>query len=108
MQFKDYPDITIPQCLIDLKFNDESWRDDSAARATLKLPNGAILVAWVDYAEEDKREMYGARFGIQLMVSEDSYGIGEQNLSVKDTDDEAEFEATILKLISCFAEVSDM
>ena len=103
MNFNDYPNIQIPECLIRLGFQDESWHNDSAARATLKMPSGSILVAWVAQEKPEDREFTdGPRFGIQILVDEDSYGNMEKTVSVADFESEKAFEIALIKLISVF------
>jgi hypothetical protein len=54
--FTGYPDIVFPQWLRDLGFEDESWKNDAAARATKRLPNRHIISVWVDYDDPSDRE----------------------------------------------------
>jgi hypothetical protein len=103
MKFNEFPNIQIPDCLIRLGFSDESWHNDSAARATKKMPSGAILVAWVAEENPEDREFpEGPHFGIQLMVDEDSYGDSSKTISVADFESEKAFEIALIKLISVF------
>jgi hypothetical protein len=102
MKFKEF-DIEIPEVLDRLGFADDSWHNDSAARATLKLPNGSVLVAWVaEFYPKDREFPEGPRFGLQIMVDEDSYGDPRRTVTVGDYDDEEEFSRVVEKLVSCF------
>ncbi len=106
MKFKQYPNITIPSVLIRLGFEDESWKNDSAARATKRLPNGSIAVAWVAEENPEDRECeYGPRFGIELMVDEDSYGDMTKTISVANFESEYDFDNAIVKFVSSFKEI---
>lgn len=94
MKFQQKPHIEIPQWALDLGFEDESWKNDGAARLTKTLPNGQVLVIWV--AENDPKDrdndLITDKYMIEIMKDHDAYGDvdGVMFLGSAPTDAEAE------------------
>lgn len=105
-KFREH-DIEFPQCLIDWGFEDESWHNDEAARATKKLrpqdgKYSPILSVWVNYDDPSCRQNIH-KYGIQLLVNEEAYGNPDCTIWVGDYDDLQEVVEKVLeveKLIS--------
>jgi hypothetical protein len=54
--FTAFPEIEIPQLLLDLGFDDNSWRNDAYPRAEFELDQNTVLVVWCLPEEIEKRE----------------------------------------------------
>lgn len=54
--FTAFPEIEIPQLLLDLGFQDNSWRNDVYPRAEFELDQNTVLVVWCLPEELEKRE----------------------------------------------------
>jgi uncharacterized protein YecE (DUF72 family) len=77
MQFKQHPDIEFPQALIDLGFEDYSYRNDSGARAEKAMGHHSIVVwCFGDKAHRENPEW--AQFTVELRYM-DIHGLDHAN-----------------------------
>ena len=80
-KFKEF-NIEVPQALIDLGFEDTSWHNDTCATMERKLLPGQVaewpqLRAWVDFDDPSERELFCAKFGLELLANEEEVSNGE-------------------------------
>lgn len=55
-QFRDFPDIEIPDWAVTLGFTDRSWGNDAAARMERPWYHGTVLMLWVSDKDPAQRE----------------------------------------------------
>lgn len=104
LKFKEF-DIEIPSVLSELGFEDDSWHNDVSSKATRVLRGGSVIVVWVSDKNRDNREYAESpRFIVEILASEDSFGVPRETIHVADAEEEEELRAVLTKLLECFRE----
>lgn len=86
----EHPEADVPDHVINALhtagFGDSSWHNDTCPVWTVQLGGDsleAMLQVWVDYKEEERREMPGERYSVYVNI-----GCSEQGIQVLHTDDD--------------------
>lgn len=86
-------EIEFPLSLAARGFYDATEHDDACGRAARKMPGGALLIVWVNYDDESRRE-FGRKFHVAIEPDSDSGMI-----DLASTDDEAKLLTFIDSII---------
>lgn len=95
--FKDFNEIELPEWLLALGFEDDSWDQDACARATAALVDSRTIDVWIDFDDKSRREISSnKKFSAFVYLTEDS------PTTVCRTEKEDDFRRALVAFIAQF------